>query len=56
MSFKTELLSNNTDLQAILEVINALPKSEDVIDNLRQETWTFILEDDSTVEKVVPLV
>lgn len=53
MSFKTELLSNNIDLQAILEAINALPRSEDVVENLNQETWTFTLDDGSTVEKAV---
>lgn len=39
--------NNNTDLQAILDAVNALP------DKPVYETWVFELEDGTTVEKQV---
>lgn len=47
MSYKNEFQSNNTDLQAILDIVNALP------DALTTETWILTLEDGSTVTKAV---
>lgn len=56
MSYKTNLQSNNNELQEILTTIQELPNGDDLVENLRQETWTFTLKDGTTVEKVVPLV
>lgn len=80
MSYKTELQSNNLDLQTILNTVNNLPDAEggggitpsgtiDITENgtydvtnyasaevsvsLPTETWTFTMEDGSTVTKEV---
>lgn len=43
----SKLETNTTSLQSILDAVNALP------DAGTTETWTFTLEDGSTVDKVV---
>lgn len=47
MLIKTELQSNNADLQSLIDLANALP------DALTTETWILTLEDGSTVTKAV---
>ena len=47
MSYKTDLQSNNIDLQEILNTINSLPEAG----SSTTETWILTLEDGSTVTK-----
>lgn len=50
MSYKSELQSNNLDLQSILNTVNNLPEADAT---MTTETWTFTMEDGSTVTKEV---
>jgi hypothetical protein len=50
VNYKSELQSNNTDLRAILSVINALP---DATPPAETEIWSFEMEDGDIVQKEV---
>ena len=51
MIYNTELQTNNTDLQNILNDVSTLPSKG----NSKIQKWTFVLEDDTTVEKYVEI-
>ena len=49
MTYNNDLQTNNINLQSVLNTVNNLPSK----DSLEIQKWTFVLEDDATVDKYI---